>query len=371
MRNPEELIREIAALAGVGINGGREWDMQVRDQRFYTRLLRDGPYALGESYMDGWWDVPHIDDLICRLIRADLEHRISPFKFVFPVLKSRLFNLQRGRRAFTIGEHHYDLGNDFYRAMLDRRMTYTCGYWKAARDLDQAQEQKLDLVCRKIGLGPGMKVLDIGCGWGSLARYAAEEYGASVTGVTVSKEQVELGRSFCAGLPVEIKLQDYRDVQGTFDRIVSLGMFEHVGAKNYRAYMKKVKSCLADDGIFLLHTIGVKTTKHATSPWTNKYIFPNSMLPTAAQIARAAEGLFVLEDWHSFGTHYDPTLMAWMANLDRNRDRLDHNIYDDRFFRMWKYFLLSSAGAFRACRNQLWQIVLSKGGLPGGCESIR
>jgi cyclopropane-fatty-acyl-phospholipid synthase len=371
MKNAEELIRGLAALADVEINGSREWDMQVHDPRFYARMLRDGPLALGESYMDGWWDTASLDNLIFRLIRADLERRISPLKLVFPVLKAKLFNLQHRGRAFRIGEHHYDLGNDLYQAMLDKRMTYTCGYWKDTDDLDQAQEAKLELVCRKIGLQPEMTVLDIGCGWGSFARYAVEKYGVSVTGVTVSQEQVELGSSLCAGMPIEIRLQDYRDIQGTFDRVVSLGMFEHVGAKNYRKYMRIVERCLADDGIFLLHTIGANVPRFVRDQWTDKYIFPDSILPCADQIAHAAEGLFVMEDWHSFGPHYDPTLRAWMENCDCHWDSLDPGKYDGRFYRMWKYFLLSAAGAFRARRNQVWQILFSKRGLPGGCESIR
>jgi cyclopropane-fatty-acyl-phospholipid synthase len=371
MKNEESLIRELAALAGVEINGDRAWDMQVHDARFYSRLLRDGLLALGESYMDEWWDAEALDDLFFRLIRADLEHRIKPLKLILPVLKAKLFNLQHTRRAFRIGEHHYDLGNDLYRAMLDRRMTYTCGYWKDAEDLDQAQDAKLELTCRKIGLQPGMTVLDIGCGWGSFALYAAEKYGVSVTGITVSKEQVALANKLCEGWPIEIRLQDYRDLKGTFDRVVSLGMFEHVGVKNYRTYMQVVRRCLADDGISLLHTIGANSPRFATDPWTDKYIFPDSALPTALQIARAAEGLLVMEDLHNFGLHYDRTLMAWMANIDRHWDNLDRSRYDQRFYRMWKYFLQSAAGAFRARRNQLWQIVFSKRGLHPAYQSIR
>ena len=371
MKSAESVIREIAVLADVQINGNRDWDIQVHNTQFYGRMLRDGSIAFGETYMDGWWDVKRIDDLMFRLLRADLEHRISPFKVIIPVLKSKLINLQSPRRAFRVGEHHYDLGNDLYQAMLDKRLTYTCGYWKAADDLDTAQEAKLDLVCRKIGLASGMTVLDIGCGWGSFAKYAAEKYGATVTGVTVSKEQIELGNTLCNSLPVELRLQDYRDVRGRFDRVVSLGMFEHVGVKNYRTYMKTVNRCLADDGIFLLHTIGVDLPKKAVDPWIDKYIFPGAALPTEVQINRAAESLFIMEDWHNFGAYYDPTAMAWMANIDRHWDGLDRNKYDERFYRMWKFFLLCNAGSFRVRRSQVWQIVYTKRGQIGGYESVR
>jgi cyclopropane-fatty-acyl-phospholipid synthase len=371
MKNDEKLIREFAALADVQINGDRPWDIQVHDGRLYSRILQAGPLTLGESYVDGWWDTDDIPTLFFRLVRADLEHRIKPLRLILPVLKAKVFNLQQAGRAFRIGEHHYDLGNDLYQAMLDKRMTYTCGYWKDAENLDQAQEAKLDLVCRKIGLQPGMTVLDIGCGWGSFARYAAEKYGVSVTGITVSKEQVSLGREVCAGLPIELRFQDYRDLEGTFDRVVSLGMFEHVGVKNYRTYMRVVHRCLADEGIFLLHTIGAKAPQDAIDPWTEKYIFPNSALPTAPQITRAAENLFVMEDWHNFGPDYEATLLAWMENFDRNWESLDRKKYDQRFYRLWKYFLQSAAGGFRSRRNQLWQIVFSRRGLLPAYQSIR
>jgi cyclopropane-fatty-acyl-phospholipid synthase len=249
--------------------------------------------------------------------------------------------------------------------MLDRRMVYTCAYWNGATTLDEAQENKLDLVCRKLGLSPGMRVLDIGCGWGAFGKFAAERYGAQTVGITVSREQVELGRELCRGLPVTFELQDYRDLQGRFDRVVSLGMFEHVGEKNYRTFMQTVRRALADDGLFLLHTIGSPRTVHATDPWIGRYIFPNSLIPSAEQISRAFDGLFVLEDWHSFGADYDKTLMAWWHNFDELwptlRDR-----YGDRFYRRWRYYLLTCAGSFRARSNQLWQVVLSPRGVPGG-----
>jgi len=368
----ETTVRGLLELAEVEIGVNQPWDLQVKDPGFYQRILADGgSIGLGESYMDGWWDCEQIDALIHRLIRAGLEHRVQPMKLLVPIIRAKLFNLQSPRRAYRIGAHHYDMGNEMYRSMLDRRMTYTCGYWKEAGDLDAAQEAKLDLVCRKIGLTDGMRVLDIGCGWGSFARFAAERYGAKVVGITVSSEQIELGKELCKGLDVELRFQDYRKINERFDRIVSLGMFEHVGPKNYRSYMQVVDRCLADDGLFLLHTIGTNTTATAVDPWTNKYIFPGGVLPTPSQVARAAEGVFILEDWHNFSVHYDPTLMAWMANIDTHRDKLEKLGYDERFYRMWKFFLLSSAGSYRARRNQLWQLVYSREGLEGGYESPR
>jgi cyclopropane-fatty-acyl-phospholipid synthase len=371
MKSAERTIRGLLAGAGVDLNGDRPSDVQVFDDRFYDRVLSDGAVGFGEAYMDGWWECEALDVMIDRLLRADLESRVSPVKLIGPVLYAKLVNRQRRARAFDIGTRHYDLGNELYRRMLDKRMTYTCGYWEHAGDLDQAQEHKLDLSCRKMGLAPGMRVLDIGCGWGSFAGFAAERYGVEVVGVTVSREQLELGREMTRRLPVELRLQDYREVDGTYDRIVSLGMFEHVGVKNYKTFMDVVLRCLKDDGLFLLHTIGTNTPKTAVDPWTDKHIFPGGMLPTAARITAAAEGRLAIEDWHNFGRDYDPTLIAWMANVDRHRQALQDLGYDEQFYRMWRFFLLSSAGVFRARRNHLWQIVMSKPDYSGNYRSVR
>ncbi len=356
---------------GVRVNGTDPWDIRVHDDRFYARVMADGSLGLGESYMDGWWDSDQIDEMIARLLRADVRAKLKPSPaLVWDALKAGLMNRQAKARAIKSGQAHYDIGNDLYQAMLDKRLAYTCGYWKNAKDLDEAQEAKLDLVCRKIGLKAGQTVLDIGCGWGSFAKFAAEKYGAHVTGITVSKEQVKLGQDLCRGLTVEFRLQDYRELQGSFDHVVSLGMFEHVGYKNYRTFFQIVRRCLKDDGLFLLHTIGGNVSSRTTEPWLNKYIFPNSLLPSVKQIASAAEGLFVMEDWHNFSTYYDLTLMAWHRNFEAHWDTLK-NRYDERFHRMWRYYLLSCAGSFRARLNQLWQIVYSKNGVLGGYESVR
>jgi len=371
MNKAERAMRNILSHANVKINGEQPFDIQVNRPEFYERFLADGVIGFGEAYMEGWWDCEALDVLIDKVLRADLENAVSPIKMLIPFLLSKVINHQRRSRAFKIGEFHYDLGNDLYQKMLDKRMTYTCGYWSDANDLESAQEAKLDLTCRKMGLQPGMRVLDIGCGWGSFAAFAAEKYQVKVLGVTVSKEQIELGQQMCQGLDVELRLQDYRDVNGQFDRIVSLGMFEHVGLKNYKTYMQKVRQLLVDDGLFLLHTISTNTTKTSVDPWTDKYIFPGGMLPTLKQLATATEGIFVTEDLHNFGTDYDLTLMAWMANVDANKTALQQAGYDEAFYRMWRFFLLGAAGGFRAHRNHLWQIVYSKRGVDGGYRSVR
>lgn len=368
----KSLVKELLSLAEIEINGSKPWDIQVHDDRFYKRVITEVELGLGESYMDGWWDVEKIDEMIYRIVRADLQNKVKRnLKIALHLAGFYLFNMQSRHRAFIIGERHYDLGNDLFQNMLDKRMNYSCAYWKNANNLDEAQENKLDLICKKLYLKPGMKVLDIGCGWGAFGKYAAEKYGVEVVGITVSKEQVALGKELCKGLPVELRLQDYRDINEKFDRIVSVGMIEHVGYKNYRTYFKVAERNLKDDGLFLLHTIGEVRSTKSTDAWTHKYIFPNGMLPSIAQLAKAVENLFVIEDLHNFGADYDKTLMAWFNNFNSNWDKIK-NKYSERFYRMWKYFLLSCAGAFRARnKNQLWQIVLSKSGVPGGYVSIR
>jgi cyclopropane-fatty-acyl-phospholipid synthase len=370
--NYKRIVEDILAFAGVTLNGDKPWDIRVSNDEFFKRAVTEGELGLGESYMEGWWEADKIDEFICEILKAKLDEKIKrKASVLLRLLSIQLINLQSKRRSFIVGEKHYDLGNDLFQNMLDRRMNYSCAYWKDARNLDEAQEKKLELICRKINLKPGMHVLDIGCGWSAFGKYAAEKYDARVTGITVSKEQVELGRKLCEGLPVDIRLIDYRDLDDKYDRIVSVGMIEHVGYKNYRTFFKIASKCLNDDGLFLLHTIGTNESEAILDLWTEKYIFPNGMLPSVAQVGKAIEKLFVMEDWHSFGPDYDKTLMAWFNNFDKNWENIKDR-YSERFYRMWKYFLLSSAGSFRSRRrSQLWQIVLSKNGVPGGYQSVR
>ncbi len=373
MKNNYKIIAEdVLALAGVKINGDNPWDIRVSNDGFYRKAITEGELGIGESYMDSWWDAEKIDEFICQVLKAQLDEKIRrKLSILLKLLSVRLFNLQTKRRAFIVGEKHYDLGNDLFQNMLDKRMAYSCGYWKNAQNLDEAQEKKLELICRKINLKPGMRILDIGCGWSAFGKYAVEKYDVKVEGITVSKEQVEMGRELCKGLPVDIRLMDYRDLNEKYDRIVSVGMFEHVGYKNYKTFFEIADKCLNDEGLLLLHTIGTNISEDTLDLWSEKYIFPNGMLPSVAQIGKAIENHFVMEDWHSFGQDYDKTLMAWYQNFDKNWEKIKDK-YSERFYRMWKYFLLSSAGSFRSRRrSQVWQIVLSKKGIPGGYNSVR
>jgi cyclopropane-fatty-acyl-phospholipid synthase len=355
----------ILAKADIRINGDRPWDLQLHNPATIDRALAYGNLGLGEAYMDGWWDVEELDEFFHRLLRSGAEEEVQPLRLMLHSLRARLLNLQTARRSWRVGEAHYDLGNDFYEAMLDSRMTYTCGYWKDADNLDEAQAAKLDLICRKLDLRPGLRLLDIGCGWGSLMQYAAKHYGVECVGVTISREQAALGEERCKGLPVEFRIEDYRDLEERFDRIASVGMFEHVGRKNHQTFMDVAERCLDDDGLFLLHSIGKNRTDTTPDPWIDKYIFPNGDLPSLAQIANATEHLFVTEDLHNFGADYDRTLLAWHANFEAAWPRFRER-YGERFRRMWRYYLLSCAGAFRARDIQLWQLVYSKRGVPGG-----
>ena len=367
------VIVDLLAQADICVNGAAPWDIQVHDPEFYRQFLSRGSLGLGESYMDGLWDVPRLDQFFDRALRADLNDKLTAwqkFRIGGCLLANLLLNRQSGRRAYQVGRQHYDIGNDVFVAMLDPSMSYSCAYWPGAADLNQAQQQKLELICRKLELKPGEKLLDIGCGWGGLAQYAAQHHGVEVFGITVSRRQQALARERCAGLAVEIALMDYREIRGRFDKAVSVGMFEHVGEKNYRVYFDTVRRALADEGLFLLHTIGDHRTSRHTDPWIDRYIFPNGRLPSARRLTTALEGRFLIEDWHNFGQDYDRTLMAWRDNFDRAWPQLRAR-YDERFYRMWVYYLMSSAGLFRSRQGQLWQLMLSKRERKATYRSVR
>ncbi|WP_039044740.1 cyclopropane fatty acyl phospholipid synthase [Plesiomonas shigelloides] len=364
--NWTRIATELLDKAGIMINGPRPFDMRIKHPDTLMRILQEGSLGLGESYMDGWWECDRLDVFFDKVLTAKLDQQLpSHLKDILRIARARLFNMQTRHRAWQVGKEHYDLGNDLFNAMLDPNMQYSCAYWKDADTLADAQVAKLKMICEKLQLKPRMKVLDIGCGWGGLAAYMAKEYGVSVVGVTISKEQQQLAQKRCEGLPVQIMLQDYRDLNEEFDRIVSVGMFEHVGPKNYRTYFNVVNRCLKKDGLFLLHCIGSNTSGVKADAWISKYIFPNGCLPSIRQIADEAEGHLIMEDWHNFGADYDKTLMAWDENFVRAWDSIKDN-YSPRFYRMFRYYLNACAGAFRARDIQLWQVLFSHSGLRGG-----
>lgn len=368
---PRQIVEDILALADIKINGSRPTDIRVYDDRFYERVLRDGTLGFGEAYMEGWWDAPALDECIYKIFRANLASKVKPsWSLIWATLKAKLFNMQSKSLSKEVIHEHYELGDNLYEHMLGDTLAYTCAYWKNANTLDEAQRAKFDLVAKKMGLKPGMKVLDLGCGWGGFARHISKEYGVEVTAVNLSEGQAAYAKKICKGLPVEVLNKDYRDATGVYDRVISIGLMEHVGQKNYRNFMELIHRCLKEDGLALIHTIGKNISSATSDPWISKYIFPHGQLPSIAQFSEATEGLFVMEDWHNLSTNYDKTLMSWFENFNKNWDKIKAE-YPDPFYKMWKFYLLGCAAGFRARDIQLWQVVLSKNGVQGGYESIR
>lgn len=367
MKPFERQVREIFTAAGIRLDGSEPAALTIKNDRFYARFLRDGTLGLGESYMEGWWECQDIPAMMAKFAQAGISKKFkrNP-KFIANRIKAKLSNQGSKNNALFGIRSHYDIGNDLFTAMLDPRMVYTCAYWNESSTLAQAQEDKMELICRKLELKPGMTVLDIGCGWGSFLKYAAEKYGISGVGVSNSVEQLALARELCKGLPIEFREQDYREIEGQFDRVLSIGMFEHVCYKNHRTYMELVDAVLKPGGLSLLHTMGrTKSMVRGNDQWITKYIFPNTQVPSVAQIGEAIDGLFVMEDWENLSTDYERTLLAWCENFIKNYPSLAAS-YDERFYRMWTYYLYICAGWYRARALQLWQVVLSKGGSPGG-----
>jgi cyclopropane-fatty-acyl-phospholipid synthase len=360
MAAAQAVVEDLLRGADVRINGSRPWDIQLHDARFFSRVLAAGTLGFGESYMDGWWDCEALDELCARAIGARLDQRfVYSFSNLVGLASALLSNHQTRRRSRRVGRVHYDLGNDFFEAMLDPFMQYSCAIFAGGDDLAAAQRCKLETLCQWLDLRPGLRLLDIGCGWGGLAKYAAENFGCSVIGLTISREQQQYAERFCAGLDIEIQLRDYREVRGRFDRIVSVGMVEHVGFKNYRAYLEAAAKSLGAEGRFLCQGIGNPVSNLQIDPWIRRYIFPNSLLPSLSRLTKAAEGLFLVEEVRNFGPHYDPTLMAWDANFQRAWPRFADR-FGERFRRMWRFYLLSCAGAFRARSLQVYGVLFEK-----------
>jgi cyclopropane-fatty-acyl-phospholipid synthase len=366
--------KHVAALlraAGIEINGSNPWDLQVQDERLYARVLAHGTLGAGEAYMDGWWDAAKLDEFFVRIHAGRIDRRLVTTGMLAQVALSKLANQQGRWLSKRVARQHYDLSNELYSLMLGRTMQYTCAYYGpdgADQTLDEAQDRKLDLIARKLRLRPGMSVLELGGGFGGLARHLAIHHGCRVVSYNISREQVEFARAWCDGLPVEFRLQDYREAASdpqTYDRVVSIGLMEHVGPKNYRSFFELARARLAPGGLALVHTIGGNVSMVTTDPWISRYIFPGGVIPSEQQLTAAKEGLFVLEDWHNFGPDYDRTLLAWDENFRAAVPKLGkHPAMDERFYRLWRYYLNSCAGAFRARTLNLWQLVLSRGDVP-------
>ena len=365
-------------------------DIQINDERVFGEVISNLSLGLGEAYMNGWWDAKDktLDQIFYNIGTSKLSDKINntwigKFKLALYWIREKFYNSQTIEKSKLVAYQHYDLGNELYTHMLDPNMIYTCGYWKDSNDLTQSQYAKLDLICRKLKLQPGMNIIDIGCGWGGFCQYAAEKYKVNVTGITISQEQyTHAVNNNKFKDRVSYKLMDYRlllsdEYKHIYDGVVSIGMFEHVGHKNYSTFMTVVRHIMSPTGLCLLHTIGGNVSKLYGDPWILKYIFPNSLLPSLKQISEATEKLLVIEDVHNFGADYDKTLMCWYTNFITNFDQINHqrslvgkSPLDDTFKRMWSYYLLSCAGMFRSRQLQLYQVVLSRG-VDNGYISVR
>lgn len=367
----KETLISMLDKADIKINGGRPWDVQVHNDELFKRAFQQGTLGVGEAYMDGWWDCEALDVMFHKAIKNHLENRFDNTLPVYALkLYQMIFNLQNPRHSYEVAEKHYNFSNTMFETMLGPTMNYSCAYWRDADNLDAAQEAKMDLIARKLDLKPGMEVLDIGCGWGSLAMYLGEKYDVKPTGISISSEQIEYAKRKDANHGVKWILDDYRSLTGKYDRIVSVGMFEHVGFKNYLGFMREVRRLLKDDGLFLLHTIGANQQRKGADPWINKYIFPNGVIPSEISVSKAFVDFFIMEDWQNFGADYDKTLMAWYERFAKGYEEKKFKC-DEKQFRMFRYYLLSCAGAFRARDLQVWEIVLSPNGVPGGYRSER
>jgi cyclopropane-fatty-acyl-phospholipid synthase len=362
------LLESLLEGSSVRIDGGRPWDIRVHRDRLYRRALR-GSLGIGESYVDGDWDCDALDELFRRVLSGNAQGKaLIRAARAFKALQSRFTNLQTKRRSRAVAEEHYDIDHRMYALFLGPWNQYTCCFFDGTRDLERAEVLKLELLCDKLELKPGDRLLDIGCGWGGFAKYAAATRGCEVTGISLSEEQIRYAVEYTRGLPVAIRKLDYRDLPGSglppFDKVSIVGMLEHVGYKNYATIMGVVHQMLKPDGLFLLHTIGNCEKTTVVDPWIEKYIFRNSMAPAMSQLSDAAEGRFVIEDWENYGHYYVPTLQAWYDRFNANWDRIralpTAKPFDERFRRMWNYYLMSSKAAFDVEQLHLWQLVMTR-----------
>lgn len=360
MKYLEQKAIKLFEKADITINGSRDWDIQVHNKQFLSRVLRDGTIALGESYIEGWWDAKRIDQFIYKLLKSGIvSYMQKPLIQKWYDLKSKAINKQSKTKALKNASFHYNLGNRLFESTLDKSMNYSCAYWRNAKTLNQAQENKMHLICKKLKLEKGMKVLDIGCGWGGFAKFASEKYGVKVTGLTISKDQFDYAKKYCKKNNVEILLEDYRDHIGQYDRIICVEMMEHVGSKNHRKFVEKVYQNLKKEGLFLLQCISVNKILERNDPWIDKYIFPGSVPLCAKQINNATDNLFYIVDWEDFTQDYHRTMMEWHKNFKKNWKNIK-NHYDKKFYRLWEFYLLCCPATALAKTHHLWQIVFAR-----------
>jgi cyclopropane-fatty-acyl-phospholipid synthase len=369
-QNPKNTVEKLLDKCNIKINGTNPQDIIVHDDRFYKMVLSSGELGLAESYMYKYWSSNNLYETLYLLSKNFNKLSYIDFNFndFLNMTKSYLFNNQTIEKALVDVQSHYDIGNDLYTRMLDNNMQYTCAFFQDTNDLNTAQEQKMDLIGQKLNLKPGDTLLDIGCGWGYLINYLSKKYNVQGLGITLSEEQLKYAEiNFKNNSNASYKLMDYRNIPKDmkFTKIVSVGMLEHVGNKNYEEYFDIVHDHLTDDGIALIHTIGcqnslrgISSGSGSGSKFIDKYIFPNGHIPTWDEISPIVSKKFLIQDWQNFGKYYDNTLQSWYKNINSKWDEIPN--YDEKFKRMWNFYLLGCAANFNLCHMNLWQILITK-----------
>ena len=365
-----ENFKAYMSARGIQVNGPNDWDLQVHDDSWIREIELKGTLAIGDAYVSGLWDCKALDELVCRLFSNMKREMLFPSLQMLTVnLWNRLSNPQAGTRAKKVIDAHYEKYIDVIKYFIGPSLCYSCAWWEHSDNLADAQKAKMDLVCRKLQLAKSDRVLDIGCGYGALANHAAEYYGCHVTGITLSPRQAELATARFPSPLIEFRAMDWQSDEfmqlGEFDKIMSVGMFEHVGRKNYTIFFKRCSHLLRSHGLFLLHTIG-RSVKASIDLWVDRYIFPGGSLPKLGDLDEVEAQNLILEDLQNIGAHYDMTLCAWQANLDHGQATGELDL-DEKDLRFWRYYLLSFAGAFRVRKRlQVWQLLLAKSGVIGG-----
>jgi cyclopropane-fatty-acyl-phospholipid synthase len=370
--NAELAVRKLVEVAGVPDTVFNH--LNVSDDSVWYDIITKANLGIAEGYMHGKIDVDPLPLFLSLLndtsIGTRRKEKFDVLGMVIGAIEAPtqmmgwLFNLQTKELSSRVTKQHYDAGNDLYEVMLGPSMSYTCAYWKDAENLDQAQEAKFNLIMRKLELQPGMKVADLGMGWGTAAAYMHKHGKVNVTGVSLSEKQVEWAQNNLVKDGLRFIWSDYRehcedpDIVGTYDRIYSIGMFEHIGPKNYEPFFKCIKALLKPDGLAVVHTIGEPDFVAASDQFLEKYIFPGAVIPTLPMATKAFEHHFILEDFQNFGHDYSKTLAAWHVN-SLKFFRENPNAYSPEFQRMWEYYLKMCEALFELRINQLWHFVLS------------
>jgi len=359
-RATRRAVEQVFEGAGVRCNGSRLFDPQILDDRFYTACATRGTLGFGESYVANWWACDDLEELAYRLTvsRINQVGRFAPL-LAMSYLVSLLRNNQTLERSRRVADRHYNIGNDLFFSFLGRYRNYSCALFEGTESLDAAQKAKMERICELLELSERDHLLDVGGGWGHLARHAALQHGCTVTSINIADEQITYAREMCAGLPVDVRKCDYRQLTGRYTKAAVVAMFTHVGSKNHRTFFECIHRCLPEGSRLVMETVGSSHSNVTLEPWTERHIFPGGVVPSLRQIDHAASGLFVRGYTREFGSHYVLTLRAWYDNLMAAWPELSTR-YSESTLRTFEYFFLTVAGTFRAGRLKHWHLVMSK-----------